>query len=426
MATCISAQKTTPEGDCAQERLAQCSSSLAIITDQSDLGFIANKDELEKVCPDLAGGLRCIERYTRRCMSEEQRKHFNRLYAGTTMVIQQLCRDGPYRAEFLRHAPCMRKARTDYEVCATVYQERIRELQTSMNGSSFVIAGENQLKLVCCSFQDYLQCSLKIVRQICGEETARFTKHFLDRMSSSLIKIHCEQYPVDSLVCRGPADPESASSSSSRRQPHAATHSFLSLATAPNAAEGPPTSQPKVLPVTYAAALASPTALQRRPGATNDATNEPDQTPTESASEGPPSRPAIDTAPTKPTQPNAVPDLDNTMEIDSLIVPRAAFLPERRDSLPSSDSEGCRRKQRSPKRRKRRRRTVSGQEETLQVLDDATVDQHEAPEPATADVDVMSVATSIGVPAPIPPTPHADAELIHEHITGDTTPRTIT
>ncbi|XP_049806967.1 uncharacterized protein LOC126249358 [Schistocerca nitens] len=234
-ATCISAQKTTPEGDCAQERLAQCSSSLAIITDQSDLGFIANKDELEKVCPDLAGGLRCIERYTRRCMSEEQRKHFNRLYAGTTMVIQQLCRDGPYRAEFLRHAPCMRKARTDYEVCATVYQERIRELQTSMNGSSFVIAGENQLKLVCCSFQDYLQCSLKIVRQICGEETARFTKHFLDRMSSSLIKIHCEQYPVDSLVCRGPADPESAksSSSSSRRQPHAATHSFLSLATAP-------------------------------------------------------------------------------------------------------------------------------------------------------------------------------------------------
>ncbi|XP_047109867.1 microtubule-associated protein 1S-like [Schistocerca piceifrons] len=187
------------------------------------------------------------------------------------------------------------------------------------------------------------------------------------------------------------------------------------------AVEKPPTSQPTVLPVTYAAALASPTTLQRRPVTTNDATNEPDQTLTESASDDPPPRPAIDAAPKMPTQPDADPDLGNTMEIDSLIVPTAAFLPERRDSLPSSDTEGRTRKQRSPKRRKRRRRTVSGQEETLQVEEDVPVDQHEASEPATADEDVMSAETSIGVPAP-----RADAELNHERLTGDTTPRTIT
>ncbi|XP_047100645.1 tyrosine-protein kinase Fer-like [Schistocerca piceifrons] len=132
-----------------------------------------------------------------------------------------------------------------------------------------------------------------------------------------------------------------------------------------------PTSQPTVLPVIYAAALASPPAPQRRPVTTNDATDEPDHTPTESASDGPPPRPAIDAAPKLPAQPDADPDLGNTMEIDSLTVPTAAFLPERRDSLPSSDTEGRTRKQRSPKRRKRRRRTVSGQEETLQVEDDA-------------------------------------------------------
>ncbi|XP_047112198.1 serine/arginine repetitive matrix protein 1-like [Schistocerca piceifrons] len=187
------------------------------------------------------------------------------------------------------------------------------------------------------------------------------------------------------------------------------------------AAEEPPTSQPTVLPVTYAAALASPTTLQRRPVTTNDATNESDQTPTASASDDPPPRPAIDAAPKMPAQPDVDPDLGNTMEIDSLIVPTAAVLPERRDSLPSSDTEGRTRKQRSPKRRKRRRRTVSGQEETLQVEEDVTVDQHEASEPATADEDVMSAETSIGVPAP-----RADAELNHERITGDTTPRTIT
>ncbi|XP_047104684.1 calphotin-like [Schistocerca piceifrons] len=187
------------------------------------------------------------------------------------------------------------------------------------------------------------------------------------------------------------------------------------------AAEEPPTSQPTVLPVTYAAALASPTALQRRPVTTNDATNEPDPTPTESTSDDPPPRPAIDAAPKMPAQPDADPGLGNTMEIDSLIVPTAAFLPERRDSLASPDTEGRTRKQRSPKRRKRRRRTVSGQEETLQVEEEVTVDQHEASEPATAVEDVMSAEASIGVPAH-----RADAELNHERSTGDTTPRTIT
>ncbi|XP_047112033.1 wiskott-Aldrich syndrome protein family member 2-like [Schistocerca piceifrons] len=123
-------------------------------------------------------------------------------------------------------------------------------------------------------------------------------------------------------------------------------------ATSGSAAEEPPTSQPTVLPVTYAAALASPTALQRRPVTTNDATNEPDQTPTETASDGPPPLPATDAAPKMPAQPDADSDLGNTREIDSLIVPTATFLPEQRDSLPSSDTEGRTRKQRSPKRRK--------------------------------------------------------------------------
>ncbi|XP_047115834.1 uncharacterized protein LOC124795798 [Schistocerca piceifrons] len=228
--------------------------------------------------------------------------------------------------------------------------------------------------------------------------------------------------PTENIVeVGGSASRDHVATASNNKEKMIANSAAGAEAPETRAAEEPPTSQPTVLPVTYAAALTSPTTLQRRPVTTNDATNEPDQTPTESASDDPPPRPAFDASPKMPTQPDADPDLGNTMEIDSLIVPTAAFLPERRDSLPSSDTEGRTRKQRSPKRRKRRRRTVSGQEETLQVEEDVPVDQHEASEPATADEDVMSAETSIGVPAP-----SADAELNHERLTGDTTPRTIT
>lgn len=42
---------------------------------------------------------------------------------------------------------------------------------------------------VCSAFQEYLECSHHTVRRQCGDDTARFTKDFLDRMSSSLLKV---------------------------------------------------------------------------------------------------------------------------------------------------------------------------------------------------------------------------------------------
>ena len=49
---------------------------------------------------------------------------------------------------------------------------------------------ENEnVQLLCCSFQQYLHCSERIVNSTCGYETARFTKSFLDRMSGPLIQV---------------------------------------------------------------------------------------------------------------------------------------------------------------------------------------------------------------------------------------------
>lgn len=48
-------------------------------------------------CRDLHAGLQCIQSYTRRCMSPEQRAHFNKLYAGTAEMIHQLCEDNQYQ-----------------------------------------------------------------------------------------------------------------------------------------------------------------------------------------------------------------------------------------------------------------------------------------------------------------------------------------
>lgn len=187
---------------CGQDMLSRCSQPLKVFSENKDLTFAAKKEELDLICPDLNEGLSCIDEYTRSCMSPHQRSHFNRLYAGSSMVIQEICQEGPYQEEFLRHAPCMKEVKEDYEICAREYEQKIHSMQAIGNqNTSSPEDGNDQVRKLCCSFQEYLRCSHAIVMGTCGEETAQFTKAFLDRMASSLIQIHCEKYPPGSQIC---------------------------------------------------------------------------------------------------------------------------------------------------------------------------------------------------------------------------------
>lgn len=267
--------------DCAPAAMSRCTDPLKVVTDNRDLGFATSMDELQEMCPKLMEGLRCIDDFTVRCLDREHRAYFNTLYAGTTQVIVDLCQEGSYQSDYLRHAPCMRQVQSGYERCASEYQQRIKSLNAGagdhvqgrseeygdyeeyeyeyeeegsrkkrrkrrqaptaeMNGNehhetqemeAHVEDGEESVQLLCCSFQKYLHCSESVVNTTCGYETARFTKSFLDRMSGPLIQGHCQAYEYGSEGCRmtagdpwdeynqGYQSPQSFSSASTIYQP---------------------------------------------------------------------------------------------------------------------------------------------------------------------------------------------------------------
>merc|ERR1712079_738788 len=162
-----------------------------------------------------------------------------------TQVIVDLCQQGAYQSDYLRHAPCMRQVQSGYERCASEYQQRIKSLNsgggehvqgrtedyaddyaeyeyeyedgteegtkrrkrrkrqapTAGGHQEHVEDGEESVQLLCCSFQKYLHCSESVVNTTCGYETARFTKSFLDRMSGPLIQGHCQAYEYGSNGC---------------------------------------------------------------------------------------------------------------------------------------------------------------------------------------------------------------------------------
>merc|ERR1712223_676895 len=248
------------QNDCAPAAMSKCTDPLKVVTDNKDLGFATSKEELVKMCPKLMDGLRCIDDFTLRCLDREHRAYFNTLYAGTTQVIVDLCQEGTYQSDYLRHAPCMRLVQAGYERCAADYQTRIKALneqtqeetayydeplyeyaseyadsteaeyveekaeealetvpnqiskrrrkrsspvkrQVSGGGDYAEADSEENVRLLCCSFQKYLHCSETVVNTTCGYETAQFTKSFLDRMSGPLIQGHCQAYEYGSNGC---------------------------------------------------------------------------------------------------------------------------------------------------------------------------------------------------------------------------------
>ncbi|XP_011152250.1 uncharacterized protein LOC105190925 [Harpegnathos saltator] len=175
--------------ECGHEELVRCARPLERIN-SNDLSLVTKKEEFNKLCPDLEAGMKCIKRYTLNCMKEKQREHFNSLYTGTNMAIMELCQEGPYQDEFLRHAPCMQKVKAEYEMCYKRYQKTTQEIERANRTT----ASQGSLKSLCCAFTEYLECSHHTVRRQCGDDAARFTKEFLDRLSSSLMKMHCAPY----------------------------------------------------------------------------------------------------------------------------------------------------------------------------------------------------------------------------------------
>lgn len=116
--------------ECGAEELNKCSKSLQILRSATELSFTPKQEELAELCPDLKAGLRCISSYTRRCMTLSQRDQFMKIYKGTNEVIRDLCREGEFQNEFLKHASCLQSVKPQHKRCEERYQETISSLQT--------------------------------------------------------------------------------------------------------------------------------------------------------------------------------------------------------------------------------------------------------------------------------------------------------
>ncbi|XP_076649844.1 uncharacterized protein LOC143357312 isoform X2 [Halictus rubicundus] len=140
--------------ECGHERLANCARPLERIN-SNDLSFAITKESQHQLCRELESGIKCIQTYTIDCLDENQREHFNNLYSGTNKAVMELCQDGPYLDEFMKHAGCMQQIAPQYELCHKRYQ-RITEDVAKNN------ATDKSVKRLCCDSGIYVAEASKL------------------------------------------------------------------------------------------------------------------------------------------------------------------------------------------------------------------------------------------------------------------------
>lgn len=192
---------------CSADELMRCAKPLSVL--DSGLTLVSTKADLEKICPDLKEAVNCVHRYTRYCMSIQDRQHFKKLFHGTGEMVHNLCRNETYQEEFLKHAPCMQTVEPLNEICFKRYTKKVNEIESKTPMDSLsekdIIAFKSSLKRkrdaadegiknMCCAFQEYVDCSTTTTRNVCGNDAADFSKMFLDKMSSSMLQLHCQNY----------------------------------------------------------------------------------------------------------------------------------------------------------------------------------------------------------------------------------------
>jgi hypothetical protein len=69
-------------------------SFLQIVTEGKDTALPANRNELRRTCSDLKTGLKCLDKHSGMCFTQEQALVFDDLVTPAKGFISQLCDNG--------------------------------------------------------------------------------------------------------------------------------------------------------------------------------------------------------------------------------------------------------------------------------------------------------------------------------------------
>jgi hypothetical protein len=172
----------------------------------------------EDACVLLRNSLKCIDQFTERCLPPKQKYAVDMLFEEVREIVQHKCPDDvdmEKREQHHEHMRCMAKHHHEYQECVALYKNHTSELraleqhysdghhdQHDQHHHHHHMDSSKIITSVCCGFLKYVDCSVKLFREKCGERVGQFSEDYLTKTAGSIISARCSSYRHDSEECQ--------------------------------------------------------------------------------------------------------------------------------------------------------------------------------------------------------------------------------
>ncbi|XP_037773114.1 uncharacterized protein LOC119568682 [Penaeus monodon] len=124
--------------------------------------------------------MRCVDGYTAKCMTVEQRASLEEHLKGARATLAFLCDDPVFQKDYLSHGQCIIDVRDDWDKCHNHFKYLVNREHTRVN-----ITQTKRDHNICCIRAGFLSCVYGISYLKCGKSEAIFLKKVTETLSYS-------------------------------------------------------------------------------------------------------------------------------------------------------------------------------------------------------------------------------------------------
>ncbi|XP_047480523.1 uncharacterized protein LOC125033196 [Penaeus chinensis] len=143
-------------------------------------GLPADRKQVENMCRAFKGGMRCVDGYTAKCMTVEQRASLEEHLKGARATLAFLCDDPVFQKDYLSHGQCIIDVRDDWDKCHNHFKYLVNREHIRAN-----VTQAKRDHNICCIRAGFLSCVYGMSYLKCGKSEAVFLKKVTETLSYS-------------------------------------------------------------------------------------------------------------------------------------------------------------------------------------------------------------------------------------------------
>ncbi|XP_042890521.1 uncharacterized protein LOC122265333 [Penaeus japonicus] len=143
-------------------------------------GLPADRQQLINMCRAFKGGMKCVDNYTAKCMTANQRTALEEHLKGARATLAFLCDDPVFQKDYLSHGQCIIDVRDDWDKCHNHFKYLVNRAHVRSN-----ITQAKRDHNICCIRAGFLSCVYGISYFKCGKNEAMFLKKVTETLSYS-------------------------------------------------------------------------------------------------------------------------------------------------------------------------------------------------------------------------------------------------